>query len=134
MIKNPFFNYLNKLTFFSIAVCFVVMLLWFTPIRDYLRMAPYYICMYFVVTLLFWTFLKYAPKKNLLTFEKAYIISKVGKILVYALIFVIILLLGLEKSTKFAFAYLGLYLVYLIFDTITIMQLIKNNKNKENKI
>lgn len=131
MIKNPFFNYLNKLTFFSIAVCFVVMLLWLTPIREYLRLMPYYICMYYVVTLAFWCFLRYVPKKTKLSFEQSYMITKIGKILVYALIFVIILLLGLEKSTKFAFAYLGLYLVYLVFDTITLMQLVKENKNKE---
>ena len=131
MIKNPFFNYLNKLTFFSIAVCFVVMLLWLTPIREYLRLMPYYICMYYVVTLAFWCFLRYVPNKTKLTFEHAYMITKIGKILVYALIFVIILLLGLEKSTKFAFAYLGLYLVYLVFDTITLVQLVKENKNKE---
>ncbi|MGP1515132.1 MAG: hypothetical protein ACTTJH_04165 [Bacteroidales bacterium] len=133
MIKNPFIKYLNRITFFSIGVCFVIMLLWLTPVRDYLRSAPYYISMYYTVTLLFWIFLKYAPQKQIIKFEQAYMISKVGKILIYAIIFAVVLLFGIEKSTKFAFAYLTLYLIYTVFDTITIMYLVKEHKNENNE-
>ncbi len=131
-MKHPFIKYLNKITFFSIGVCFLVMLLWITPLREYLRLAPYYIGMYYIVTLLFWAFLYYVPSQGKMKFEQCYMISRTAKLIIYALIFIIILLLGLEKNIKFAFAYLGLYLVYAIFDTITTMQLVKQNKqNKE---
>ncbi len=134
MIKNPFLSYLQKLTFFSIAVCFVDMLLWLFVKPDYIRNVPYYVAVYYIVTLLFWAFLYYAPKRKLLRFEQAYMVSKIGKLLIYALIFALVLLAGLEKNTKFAFAYLALYVVYLIFDSITTLQLVrKNNEDNKNK-
>ena len=109
-----------------------MLLLWLTPLREYLHSASYYIGMYYVVTIAFWAFLYYAPKKGIIKLEQAYMISKIGKILIYALIFAIVLLFGFEKSAKFAFAYLALYLIYMLFDTVTVMQLVKEHK-EENK-
>ena len=89
--------------------------------------------MYYIVTLAFWTFLYYVPKRNILKFEQAYMISRTAKLIIYALIFAVVLLCGLEKNIKFAFAYLGLYLVYMIFDTITTMQTIREHKQENNR-
>lgn len=131
MTKNPFFSYLTKLSFFSIAVCFLVMILWLWVPAEYIRTAPYYIAMYYVVTLGCYAFLSFAPNKNF-KFEQAFMITKTTKIIIYAAIFAIVLLFNIEKSIKFAIAYLLLYLIYQIFDTIALMKLIKQHKNNKN--
>ena len=128
MKKHPFINYLNKITFFSIGICFIIMLLWLFVSGDYIRTAPYYIAVFYVVTTGFWAFLYFIPKKGIIKFEQAYMITKTAKIIIYALVFALVLVFGWEKNIKFAIAYLSLYLVYTVFDTITVMQLIKDNK------
>ncbi|MBQ7985584.1 MAG: hypothetical protein IJ250_08140 [Bacteroidales bacterium] len=129
MTKHPFVSYLNKLSIFSIGVCFIIMLLWLFVSGDYLRHAPYYLVMYYIVTLGFWTFLYYAPKKGIIKFEQAYLISKTAKLIIYAIVFAVVLLVGIEKNVKFAIAYLLLYLVFLVFDTLTTIKLAKTDKN-----
>lgn len=132
MKTNPFIQYISKITFFSIAVCFVVMLLWLKVPADYIRNTPYYIIMYYVVTILCYAFLYFTQKKATIRFENAYMLTKIIKFLIYIAVLALVLLFNIEKNIKFAIAYLSLFVIYQVFDTITLMRLVKqiNNKNK----
>ena len=129
MNKHPFISYLTKITFFSIGICFAVMLLWLFLSADYIRNAPYYISLCYLLSLCSWLFIYYAPKKSKLKFEQAFFITKTAKLIIYLSVFAVILIFHIEKNTKFAFAYIIIYILYLIFDSVTAVRIGKEDKN-----
>lgn len=84
--------------------------------------------MFFFVTFMSYGFMYYAPTKMKLKFEQAFLITRFSKMLIYISVLVIVLLAHIEKNIKFAVAYMILFLVYQVFDVITVKHLSKNNK------
>lgn len=131
MKKHPLVSYLMKITTLSLILCFVALFsLIFVP-KDFLSVyIPYYILMFFFVTFLSYGFMYYAPTKMKLKFEQAFLITRFSKMLIYISVLVIVLLAHIEKNIKFAVAYMILFLVYQVFDVITVKHLSKNNKKQ----
>jgi hypothetical protein len=126
MKKNPFVSYISKITFLSIAVCFLSLLLVLVVPKGFItRNVPYYIVMYYAVTILGYAGVYFLPQKTTLKFENVFLMTKIIKFLIYLLVLVVVFLGGIEKNAKFAVAYLVLFLIYQVFDTITLTQLIK---------
>ncbi len=133
MKKTPLLNYISKITFFSIATCIVVLLLIKVVPGDYINNSPSYIMMFYVVTTLGYCFLYHNKKTGRMKFEQAYMLIKTLKFLIYIAVLIIVLLCDIEKNIKFAVAYLLLFVIYQVFDTITILQLSKNDEHKKEK-
>lgn len=126
MKKNPFVTYVTTLTFFSMAVCFLVMLcMMFVP-RDFItRITPYYILMFYIITLAGYACVYFIPKNGTMRFENVFLMVKIIKFLIYLVVLVVVMLGGIEKNAKFAVAYLSLFIIYQVFDTITLTKLVK---------
>ncbi len=133
MKKTPLLNYISKITFLSIAICIIVLLLLRVVPREYINNVPSYIMMFYLVTTLGYCFLYYNKKKAKMRFEQAYMLTKTIKFLIYIAVLAIVLLCNIEKNVKFAVAYLLLFVFYQIFDTVTILQLSKESDNKKEK-
>ncbi len=128
MKKHPLISYLLKITFLSLILCFVVLFSLLVVPKEYLSInTPYYILMFYLVTFASYSFMYYAPKKFKLKFEQAFLITKLIKMFIYVAILVIVIFAHIEKNIKFAICYMLLYVVYQVFDTITMKKLVKQS-------
>jgi len=129
MKKHPLISYLLKITILSLIMCFAVLFSLFVVPKDFLsHNIPYYILMFFVVGFLSYAFMYYAPKKSKLKFEQAFLLTRLIKILIYVGVLVIVIFAHIEKNIKFALYYMLIYVVYQVFDIITMKKLAKTNK------
>ncbi len=131
MKKHPLVSYLMKITTLSLVLCFVVLFSLLLIPKDFFSAnIPYYIIMFFAVTFASYSFMYYAPTKTNLKFEQAFLLTRLIKMLIYIAVLVVVLLAHIEKNIKFAVAYMLLFVVYQVFDVITIKTLVNKNKKQ----
>lgn len=129
MKKNPFVSYITKMTFFSIAVCFLFLFgAFFIPKPYFSANIPYYIVMFYAVTVLGYASVYFLPKKSKMKFEHIFLLTKICKFFIYIVVLVVMFLCSIEKNTKFAITYLVIFAIYQVFDTITLTSMVKNMK------
>ncbi len=120
MQRNPLTSYIIKLSIFSIAICFIgfTSLLFF---KNYISLnLPYYILLFYLCTGLSYIYTYFSLKKKKMRFENVFMITKFGKLFIYIIVFLIIIFLKKENPIPLTITYLSLYVLYLIFDTITL--------------
>ena len=127
--------YISKLSIFAMCVCFISLFArFFVPTEFLSSNLPYYIVMFYLITMLCYVFLYKNRKTN---FVPTFMITKILKFLVYIFVMVIVLLLDIETNVKFAVSYLIISFLFIIFDTITINQLsrktVEESKQLKNK-
>lgn len=129
MKKHPLSSYLLDVTGLSLLLCFATLFLMLVVPKEYLSLnIPYYIVMFFFVNLGSYVFLYYSPKKTKINFNQAFFLTRIVKFSVYAAVLVTVLLAHIEKNIKFAFAYIIIFLMFQIFDTIKLTKLAKEKK------
>lgn len=129
MKKHPLASYLLDVTGVSLILCFAVLFLMLVVPKEYLSFnIPYYIMMFFVVTLGSYAFLYYSPEKTKINFNQAFFLTRIVKFSIYVAVLVTVLLSHIEKNIKFAFAYTIIFVVFQIFDTIKLTKLAKEKK------
>jgi uncharacterized membrane protein YozB (DUF420 family) len=120
MKQNPLVSYITKLSILSIIVCFIGLFALFF-LKDFITTnLPYYIVMFYLCTLIGYLFVYFSIKKGKMKFENIFMITKFGKLLVYIIVFLIVLWLKKESLIPFTITYLVLYVIYLVFDTLTL--------------
>lgn len=125
MKQNPLVSYITKLSVLSIVVCFIGLFGIFF-FKDFIPIKlPYYIVIFYLCTLLGYVFIYFSIKKGKMKFENIFMITKFGKKLVYIIVFLIVLRLKKESLIPFTITYLILYVIYLIFDTLTLKNFTK---------
>lgn len=120
MQRNPLTSYIIKLSIFSIAICFIgfISLLFF---KNYISLnLPYYILLFYLCTGLSYIYTYFSLKKKKMRFENVFMITKFGKLFIYIIVFLILIFLKKENPIPLTITYLSLYVLYLIFDTITL--------------
>lgn len=120
MQRNPLTSYIIKLSIFSIAICFIgfTSLLFF---KNYISLnLPYYILLFYLCTGLSYIYTYLSLKKKKMRFENVFMITKFGKLFIYIIVFLILIFLKKENPIPLTITYLSLYVLYLIFDTITL--------------
>lgn len=120
MQRNPLTSYIIKLSIFSIAICFIgfTSLLFF---KNYISLnLPYYILLFYLCTGLSYIYTYFSLKKKKMRFENVFMITKFGKLFIYIIVFLILIFLKKENPIPLTITYLSLYVLYLIFDTITL--------------
>lgn len=129
MKKHPLSSYLLDVTGLSLLLCFATLFLMLVVPKEYLSLnIPYYIVMFFFVNLGSYVFLYYSPEKTKINFNQAFFLTRIVKFSVYAAVLVTVLLAHIEKNIKFAFAYIIIFLMFQIFDTIKLTKLAKEKK------
>ncbi|MDD2488476.1 MAG: hypothetical protein WC108_00395 [Bacteroidales bacterium] len=119
MKKNPLISYFTKLSFFSIGVCFLALFSMLLQ-KSYISInLPYYILLFYLCTGSGYSLAYYLVKTNKMKFENVFMLVKFGKLFLYIIVFLVILMLKIENMIPFTIVYLSLYALYLIFDTIT---------------
>lgn len=120
MQRNPLTSYIIKLSIFSIAICFIgfTSLMFF---KNYISLnLPYYILLFYLCTGLSYIYTYLSLKKKKMRFENVFMITKFGKLFIYIIVFLILIFLKKENPIPLTITYLSLYVLYLIFDTITL--------------
>ncbi len=120
MQRNPLTSYIIKLSIFSIAICFIgfTSLMFF---KNYISLnLPYYILLFYLCTGLSYIYTYFSLKKKKMRFENVFMITKFGKLFIYIIVFLILIFLKKENPIPLTITYLSLYVLYLIFDTITL--------------
>jgi hypothetical protein len=126
--QNPLVSYIIKLTFFSIAVCFIGLFSLFF-LKDYISPnLPYYIVIFYLCTGIGYSLNYFLIRGKKMKFENIFMLTKFGKLFIYIIVFLIVLFLKKENIIPFTILYLILYTLYLIFDTITLKNLSKKIK------
>ena len=135
MQLHPFLSYLSKISIFSICVCFVFLFSALAlPKEFFSENIPYYVIIFYVMTALSYAGLFYLPKKTKMNFVHLFLITKVLKFIVYLCVLVIVFLFNIETNVKFAISYFALFLLFLIFDTITTNSLSRREAEKEKQL
>lgn|SRR5574344_822012 len=139
MQQNALIKYFIKLTIFSIAVCFLgfIAIMILSPKYISFQM-PYFIILFWVLTFAnyainYLSIQKGKEKHTGLKFEHVFLLTKFGKLFIYLIVFVILLLSNKAKILPNTITFLSLYVMYLVFDTITLNSVIKNKSNNKQK-
>ncbi|MFA7081709.1 MAG: hypothetical protein WC135_03765 [Bacteroidales bacterium] len=121
MKKHPLVSYITKLSFFSIAVCFIAFFAMLFFRNNISTNTPYYIVLFYLCTAIGYALTYISVNKKTMKFEHIFMLVKFGKLFIYLIVFLAIIMLEEEKEKimPFVISYLGLYALYLIFDTIT---------------
>ncbi|MDR0970805.1 MAG: hypothetical protein LBM25_00260 [Bacteroidales bacterium] len=126
MKQNPIASYMTKLSILSIAVCFiaffVILLMGKNIISHYM---PYYTLFFYIITAIGYTTIYFCTKEKKVPFERIFLIVKAIKLMLYILLLIIVFALNIDRSIPFVIFYLSLYVIYLIFDTITLKKVSK---------
>ncbi|MDR1006366.1 MAG: hypothetical protein LBL74_05840 [Bacteroidales bacterium] len=128
MRQHPIAAYLTRLSIFSIVVCFTCFFFMFFTKGLLSPRIPYYIVMFWLLTGGGYCLLYFLPKNGSMNFVNTFMIVKFGKIIIYLGVLAIAYLLDIEKGRSFALLYFAIFILYLIFDTITLNSLVKKNK------
>jgi hypothetical protein len=86
---------------------------------------PYYVVMFWALTAVGYCMVYFLPKRGTMNFVNAFMIAKFGKMIIYLAVLVAVCLLDVEKDNSFIISYFVLFVLYLIFDTITLNSLAK---------
>jgi hypothetical protein len=130
MKQHPIAVYLTKLSIFSIVICFMFlffMLFFKGTLSPHL---PYYIVMFWTLTAVGYCLVYFLPQKNIMNFENIFMLAKFGKMLIYIAVLTFVYMFEIENGKSFTISYLILFMLYLIFDTITLNVLAKKKNNK----
>jgi hypothetical protein len=84
--------------------------------------------MFWVLTAAGYCMVYFLPKRGTMNFVNAFMIAKFGKMIIYLAVLVAVCLLDVETGNTFIISYFIIFVLYLIFDTITLNSLAKKNK------
>lgn len=119
MKKHPLVSYITKLSFFSIAVVFIAFFAMLFFRNNISTNTPYYIVLFYLCTAIGYALTYVSVNKKTMKFENIFMLVKFGKLFIYIITFLVVIMLKTENPMPFVVSYLGLYALYLIFDTIT---------------
>lgn len=125
MKKHPLVSYFTQLSFFSIAVSFIALFAMIFLRNKISVNLPYYIVLFYLCTAIGYVLTYYSVSKKKMRFENIFMLVKFGKLFIYLIVLLIVVIQDIEKTVPFVVSYLILYAIYLIFDTITIKNLSK---------
>ncbi len=125
MKKHPLVSYFTQLSFFSIAVSFIALFAMIFLRNKISVNLPYYIVLFYLCTAIGYVLTYYSVSKKKMRFENIFMLVKFGKLFIYLIVLLIVVIQDIEKTVPFVVSYLILYAIYLIFDTITIRNLSK---------
>lgn len=132
MQKHPLTAYFSKLSIFAICVCFAYLFAALAlPKEFFSQNIPYYVIMFYALTALSYSALYLLPRKRKVNFVHILMISKLLKFLIYIGVLALVYLFGAETQAKFAVSYFILFLLFLIFDTVTTNQLSRKEAERE---
>lgn len=132
MQKNPLAAYFSKLSIFAICVCFVYLFAALAlPKEFFSQNIPYYVIMFYALTALSYLALYFLPRKRKVNFVHIFLISKLLKFLIYIGVLALVYLFGVETQAKFAVSYFILFLLFLVFDTVTTNRLSRKEAERE---
>ena len=132
MQKHPLAAYLSKLSIFAICVCFVYLFAALAlPKEFFSQNIPYYVIMFYALTALSYLALYFLPRKRKVNFIHIFLISKLLKFLIYIGVLALVYLFGVETQAKFAVSYFILFLLFLVFDTVTTNRLSRKEAERE---
>jgi hypothetical protein len=89
---------------------------------------PYYIVMFWALTAVGYCLIYFIPKRKTMNFVNIVMIVKFGKMIIYIGVLSIVYLSKIETDKMFVVSYLIIFVLYLIFDTITLYSLAKKSK------
>lgn len=129
MQQNPLVSYIIKLTFFSIGVSLIGLFSLFFLSKDWIfDSIPYLIILFYSITGISYTLIYLTQKSKKMRFENIFMITKFSKLLIYIIVLIVAILLPVTNIKAFLSSYAILYILYTIFDTITLNQLAKKLK------
>ncbi len=132
MQKHPLAAYFSKLSIFAICVCFVYLFAALAlPKEFFSQNIPYYVIMFYALTALSYLALYFLPRKRKVNFVHIFLISKLLKFLIYIGVLALVYLFGVETQAKFAVSYFILFLLFLVFDTVTTNRLSRKEAERE---
>lgn len=129
MQQNPLVSYIIKLTFFSIGVSLIGLFSLLFLSKDWIfDSIPYLIILFYSITGISYTLIYLTQKSKKMRFENIFMITKFSKLLIYIIVLIVAILLPVTNIKAFLSLYAILYILYTIFDTITLNQLAKKLK------
>lgn len=132
MQKKTLAAYFSKLSIFAICVCFVYLFAALAlPKEFFSQNIPYYVIMFYALTALSYLALYFLPRKRKVNFVHIFLISKLLKFLIYIGVLALVYLFGVETQAKFAVSYFILFLLFLVFDTVTTNRLSRKEAERE---
>lgn len=87
--------------------------------------------MFYALTALSYSALYLLPRKRKVNFVHIFLISKLLKFIIYICVLALVYLFGVETQAKFAVSYFVLFLLFLVFDTITTNKLSRREAERE---
>lgn len=131
MQRHPLFVYFSRLSIFAICVCFVFLFAALGVPKDFLsENLPYYVVMFYCFTALSYVALYLLPRRRGANFLHVFLICKVVKFVVYISVLLLSFLFGAETNAKFALTYFVLFVLFLVFDTVTTNRLAKDDAKR----
>lgn len=129
MQQHPLVSYIVKLTFFSIGVSFIGLFsLLFLSKNWIFNSLPYIIILFYFITGVSYILIFLTQKRKKMRFENIFMITKFSKLLIYIIVLIVMILLSSTNIKAFLSSYAILYILYTVFDTITLNQLAKKLK------
>ena len=128
MKQHPITAYLTRLSVFSVVVCFMFFFFMLFANGKLSPRIPYYVVMFWSLTAAGYCMVYYLPKRGTMNFVNAFMIAKFAKMIIYLAVLAIVYLLDIETNKTFVLSYFIIFVLYLIFDTITLNSLAKKNK------
>jgi len=129
MQQNPLVSYIIKLTFFSIGVSLIGLFSLLFLSKDWIfDSIPYLIILFYSITGISYTLIYLTQKSKKMRFENIFMITKFSKLLIYIIVLIVAILLPVTNIKAFLSSYAILYILYTIFDIITLNQLAKKLK------
>lgn len=132
MQKYPLATYFSKLSIFAICVCFAFLFSALALPKEFFSPnIPWYLIMFYALTALSYSALYLLPRKRKVNFVHIFLISKLLKFIIYICVLALVYLFGVETQVKFAVSYFVLFLLFLVFDTVTTNKLSRREAERE---
>lgn len=129
MQYHPLVSYFIKLSFYSVIISFLALFsLMFIPKEWATSNTPYFILLFYIITGISYSSIYLFVRKKIMKFENIFMISKFIKLLVYIMVIIIYLFINNTNIKAFIVSYAILYILYTVFDTITLSKLAKKLK------
>ncbi|MEI6436438.1 MAG: hypothetical protein WCP32_16540 [Bacteroidota bacterium] len=125
--NSMYLKYLRQLLYFSAAVGTVAALLSFILPKTFISPALPFLFLFFISTsLLSFYFLLKSTGKRLIRFVNAFLLTILLKLILYVGVMVAYALLNRNDAVPFLVSFFILYLIYMVFETVFIIQYSRN--------
>lgn len=124
---SPYLLFLKKLLIYSAVLGFLVLLSWFIFPEKYFSPAlPFLFIFFIAITFISYWLLVRSSQVKIVRFINMYLLITTVKLILFISILVIYILLNKKDAVSFGFSFFGLYLVYTIFEVISLVNYSKN--------